>query len=110
MQYLVVLEYTREGEEQRREALVIDNLPSFIQNGCVVCTIKTEKGTWTWFWAALEDAQQDGLILLYFWLEGNNGCSVWRKTNSVRLNHNTMPTLVHRCLFQLCHNPNSSFY
>ncbi len=48
--------------------------------------------------AALEDAQHNGLILSDLWLEGGNGCSVWRETNPVQPNHNTMLTLVHRCL------------
>ncbi len=62
--------------------------------------------------AALEDAQQHGLILLDLWSEGGNSCSVWRETNPVQLNHNTLFTLVHHCLLglRLYHIPSSSFY
>jgi hypothetical protein len=36
------------GRNKGEKLLSWNNLPSFIQNGCVVCTIKTEEGTWAW--------------------------------------------------------------
>ncbi len=36
------------GRNKGKKLLSLNNLPSFIQKGCVVCTIETEEGTWAW--------------------------------------------------------------
>ncbi len=81
------------ARNKNKKLLSLNNLPSFVQDGCSVLTIKQRKHMGA-ARTALEDAQQDGLILLDLWLVDGDGRPVWWEIYSVRLQYHTEATSV----------------
>ncbi len=54
------------GRNKREKLLLLNNLPSFGQNGCMVLTIKTEEGTWACFGPIWRMLNRMDLVLRIF--------------------------------------------
>ena len=54
------------GQNKGEKLLLLNNLPSFSQNGCMVLTIKTEEGTWVCFGPIWRMLNRMGLVRRIF--------------------------------------------
>jgi hypothetical protein len=82
------------GRNKREKQLLLNNLPTFGQIGCLVLTVETEEGTWACLgplWKALNSI---GLVCRIFWTNSGIGHSLWWQTNGVRLEHIAAPPSV----------------